>query len=182
MQLATFYDNVIKRNIAWVQLLGLCPLLAVSNDLTHAVSLAIATAFVLICSASLVSIIRAIVPEAVRLPIFVVVISTLTTATTFVIESYSWDLYISIALYLQIIITNCMILGRIQSVAFRSKLSEAFVDAYQTAIGFLIAITCLAIARTSIGLVIPLAYEPIGAFIIAGLLLACIQRLSGESN
>ena len=182
MQLVAFYETSFKRNIAWVQLLGLCPLLAVSNDLLHSMSLALASAIVLICSASIVSLIRTFITDEVRLPVFVVVISTFTTAITILIESFSWDLYIAIALYFQIIITNCMILGRLHSVAIKSRLSEAFSDASFTALGFFVAITALAVVRELIGLIIPLAYEPVGAFIIASLLLAVVQKTSSESR
>lgn len=182
MQLAAFYETSFKRNIAWVQLLGLCPLLAVSNDLLHSLSLALASGIVLIFSASIVSLIRSFVSDEVRLPIFAVVISTFTTAVTILIEAFSWDLYIAIALYFQIIVTNCMILGRLQSVAAKSRLSEAFTDASFTAFGFFVAITALAVARELIGLIIPLAYEPVGAFIIASLLIAVVQKASSESR
>ncbi|MCY4657607.1 MAG: electron transport complex subunit RsxE, partial [Gammaproteobacteria bacterium] len=129
MQLASFNETALRRNIAWVQLLGLCPLLAVSENFIHALALSTASAVVLICSAVIVSLLRTFISDALRLPALVVVISTFTTLITMLIESLSWSLYAAIALYFQIIVTNCMILGRLQSVAIRSRLAEAFTDA-----------------------------------------------------
>ena len=182
MQLTRFYEFTFKKNIAWVQLLGLCPLLAVSNNLLHAFSLASASAVVLICSAVIVSLIRVVITDSIRLPVFVVVISTFTTAVSMFIEFLSWDLYVAIALYFQIIITNCMILGRLQTVSINSRLIESFTDASFTAIGFLLAITVLAVSREFVALLIPLAHEPVGAFIIASILLAAVQKIAGESE
>jgi len=180
MQLASFNETALRRNIAWVQLLGLCPLLAVSENFIHALALSTASAVVLICSAVIVSLLRTFISDALRLPALVVVISTFTTLITMLIESLSWSLYAAIALYFQIIVTNCMILGRLQSVAIRSRLAEAFTDAVYTATGFLFAITALTVARVLIGLALPLAEQPVGAFIIAGVLLALVQKVFRE--
>ena len=100
-------QNVVKNNPVWVQLLGLCPLLAVSNTLANALALAGASAFVLILSNTLISILKHHIPNFIRLPCFVLIISTFTTIAVLLLEAFAFELYLQIALFIQIIVTNC---------------------------------------------------------------------------
>ena len=130
-----FSEAAVRRNPAWVQLLGLCPLLAVSNTVANAAGLAVASAVVLIGSATLVSLVRRLIPADVRLPCFVLVIATFTTLVNLALEAYAFDLYQRIALFVQIIVTNCMILARIEQVAAKERFSTTLFDALGTAAG-----------------------------------------------
>lgn len=179
-----------KNNPAWVQLLGLCPLLAVSNSLANALALSFASALVLIGSNTLISATRSIIPDYARLPVFVLVIATFTTCATLIMQAYAYELYLQVALFVQIIVTNCMILARAESFASRNRLWPSLLDAIGTALGFAVALIVLGGVREALGagtlgagvlsrdgLVLvdtPLliAALPPGAFIIAGLLLA----------
>ncbi len=186
-----------KNNPAWVQLLGLCPLLAVSNSLANALALAFASALVLIGSNTLISATRRIIPDYARLPVFVLVIATFTTCATLIMQAFAYELYLQVALFVQIIVTNCMILARAESFASRNRLWPSLLDAIGTALGFAIALVVLGAVREVLGsgslgagvfsrdgLVLAdtpmlIAALPPGAFIIAGLLLAFGRAISG---
>ena len=167
--------NLWSQNVAAVQLLGLCPLLAVSNSVANASGLAIASAFVLIGSATLVSLMRRFIPDVVRLPMFVLVIATFTTIAVLIMEAFAFTLYMQIALFMQIIVTNCMILGRITQVASQERFGFALLDAATTSIGFAIVLVGFGAIRELTSQAIPLALDPTGAFLIFGLLLATYQ-------
>ena len=170
-----FLDGIWRRNVASVQLLGLCPLLGISYTVENAVGLAIATAFVLIVATVSVSCVRKFIPYDVRLPCFVAIIATLTTVVAMFMEAYFWNLYVQIALFVQIIVTNCMILGRVETVAYQNKLSITLTDAIAVALGFAVVLIALGAIRELSSLFLPIAQHPVGAFVTAGLLLAGIQ-------
>jgi len=196
---ATLGAGLVRRNPAWVQLLGLCPLLAVSTSAVTALALAAASAAVLVGSNVAISALRRLIPEFVRLPAFVLVVATFTTCAVLLMEAYAFELYARIALFVQIIVTNCMILGRAETFASRAPVWPSLLDALGTAAGFAVALLTLGLVREAVGrgtlfagmeLVFGpqaaawrldiagdsagmlLATLPPGAFIIAGLLLA----------
>ncbi|MCY4013136.1 MAG: electron transport complex subunit RsxE [Gammaproteobacteria bacterium] len=177
-----FTEAAVARNPAWVQLLGLCPLLAVSNTIANALGLAVASAVVLIGSAALVSLTRRFIPADVRLPCFVLVIATFTTLVNLAMEAYAFDLYQRIALFVQIIVTNCMILARIEQVAAKESLGRTLLDACGAAVGFAAAILALGAAREVLAIGFPLAALPPGAFLVAGLLLALTNLRRGDET
>ena len=177
-----FTEAAVQRNPAWVQLLGLCPLLAVSNTVANAAGLAVASAVVLIGSATLVSLARRLIPKDVRLPCFVLVIATFTTLVNLAMEAYAFETYQRIALFVQIIVTNCMILARIEQVASKERIGRALLDALGTSAGFAAAILALGATREFIALGFPLAALPPGAFIVAGLLLALVNVAGRKSR
>lgn len=170
--MSVFAAAAIRRNPAWAQLLGLCPLLAVSNTVANAAGLAAASAVVLVGAAGLVAAIRGFIPKDVRLPCFMLVIATFTTLVNLAMEAYAFALHQRIALFVQIIVTNCMILGHVERVASKERVGRALLDAIGTAAGFAAAILALGAIRQFVALGFPLAAMPAGAFVIAGLLLA----------
>ena len=171
----------VERNPAWVQLLGLCPLLAVSNTFENALALSLASLFVVTGSNVLVSVLRHVIPDFVRLPIFVLIIATFTTVTTMVLEAYAYEIYLEIALFVQIIVTNCMILGRAEQFASRQPVGRACLDALGTGFGFAVALIILGTVRELLadGGWLPLASYAPGAFIVAGLLYALVHAIAG---
>lgn len=195
----------IEANPVWVQLLGLCPLLAVSNTVTNALGLAAASALVLMGSNTLIALLRHRIPDFARLPCFVLIIASFTTLAVMLMQAFAYDIYLKIALFIQIIVTNCMILGRAESFASRQPAPAALADAAGTAGGFALALIVLGAVREllatggifsgmdtlfgpgaaawQISVVdggIPLAALPPGAFIVAGLLLALGNRLRND--
>ena len=208
MSNSDFSRATLANNPAWAQLLGLCPLLAVSNTVANATGLALASAFVVVGANTSISLLRRIIPDEARLPCFVLIIATFTTLTVMVLEAYAFDLYSRIALFVQIIVTNCMILGRAEVFASRQPVGRALMDALGTAAGFAIALLALGALREVLGQgtlmadmdllfgpaaarltveifstpPLTLAVLPPGAFIIAALMFALVQGLASRSN
>ena len=201
--------GVIERNPAWVQLLGLCPLLAVSSSVVNALGLAAASALVLIGSNTIISLLRNVLPDFARLPAFMLLIAGLTTLAVMLMEAFAYELYLGIALFVQIIVTNCIILGRAEAFASRQPVWSSLLDALGTAAGFAIALIVLGAVREVIGqgtlfanldqllgagaasLTIQILPEhqrlllvalPPGAFIDAGLLMALARVLFGQTD
>lgn len=205
----TIATGAVANNPVWVQLLGLCPLLAVSNSVTNAIGLALASAAVLIGSNSVIALLRHRIPEFARLPCFVLIIASFTTVAVLLMQAFTYELYLKIALFVQIIVTNCMILGRAEAFASKQTVAAAFADALGTAAGFAIALLTLGAVRELIatgGLFdqmemlfgataaswhlsltddpsgMLLAALPPGAFIVAGLLLALKNALRPSNS
>ncbi|MYD43730.1 MAG: electron transport complex subunit RsxE [Gammaproteobacteria bacterium] len=174
--------NLWSENVATVQLLGLCPLLAVSHAIEPAAGLAAASCLVLVGSAALVSLLRHWIPTVVRLPMFVLVIATYTTIAVMLMQAFAWELYMQIALFMQIIVTNCMILGRINQVASRENFGVSVLDAVTTSIAFAIILIGMGAIRELAAIAMPLAAHPTGAFLIFGLLIAAFQGVRRESS
>ena len=151
MSAGPFATAAIERNPAWAQLLGLCPLLAVSNSLVNALGLALASGFVMLGSSLTISVLRGWIPQAARLPCFVLVIATFTTMSVLLLEAHAFDLYLRVALFIQIIVSNCMILGRIETFASRQPPGQAALDALGTACGFALALIVLGGVRELLG-------------------------------
>ncbi len=170
-------DGIWRKNPATVQLLGLCPLLAVSYNVRNALGLAAASSFVLIGSSLTISSIRKVIPDNIRLPCFVLVIATLTTLATMFMEALAFSIYTQVALFVQIIVTNCMILGHIESVAFKQPVGTSLANAVGTAVGFSAALVALGTIRQTLSPVVPLIQQPVGAFLITGLCLASLNAV-----
>ena len=168
------------RNAAWQQGLGLCPLFAVTASVENAAGLAAASALVLIGSAAAVATLRGLLPADARLPCFVLIIATFTASATMLMEAFAFNLYARIALFAQLVVTNCMILGRIEQFASRQSPLKAVADAAGTAAGFAIALLALGAARELLATAVPLAALAPGAFIVAGLLLAAGRVLAAR--
>ncbi len=174
-------DSLWTRNVATTQLLGLCPLLAVSYNVKNAVGLAVASTFVLVSSSCLISLFRKGIPENIRLPCFVLVIATFTTIAHMIMQAYAWDVYQQIALFVQIIVTNCMILGHVESVASKKDVKTSVVTAIGTALGFSLVLIVLGGIRQLLGLLTPFATQPVGSFFVIGIALAMINYLKDFS-
>ena len=165
-------NGVFRENVAYVQLLGLCPLLAVSNTVANAIGLAAASSFVLIMSSLLVSIFRRFIVANYRLPTFVLIVGSMTSVVTLLMEAFTFPLYARVALFVQIIVTNCMILGRIETISSKSNVTTSLFDAIANSLGFALALIALGGIREILGYFVPVASLPAGSFIVAGILLA----------
>lgn len=130
------WQGLWKNNPGIVQLLGLCPLLAVTNTVTNALGLAVATLFVLVASNTLVSLIRHHVPRAIRIPIFVMIIASLVTCVQLLMNAYTYELYLSLGIFIPLIVTNCIIIGRAEAFASKNSVKHAAFDGLMMGIGF----------------------------------------------
>jgi Na+-translocating ferredoxin:NAD+ oxidoreductase subunit E len=199
-------DALWRRNIVWAQMLGLCPLLAVSATTVNAIGLAVATLFVLTGSNAGAAVLGRVIPEHLRIPAFMLVIAGFTTAAMLIMQAYAFELYVRIALFVQIIVTNCIILARAEQFASRTTIARACVDGLATGTGFGLALIVLGLAREMLGQgtwfanmdmlfgsgaahwrieitnepPLLIAALPPGAFIMAGLLIALRNAVAGH--
>ena len=181
MKLSTVWlDGLWDRNPGLIQLLGLCPLLAVSNTLENAIGLGLATLFVLVLSNASISLIRTLVDDAIRLPVFVLVIAALTTCTELLVQALDYRLYQSLGIFLPLIVTNCLILGRAEALAKRETIVISTIDGLVQGLGFFLVLVSLGALREWMSGTLILAALPPGAFIALGLLVAIHQWVQGK--
>lgn len=200
-------NGLWKNNPALVQLLGLCPLLGVSNSAVNALGLGLATALVLACSNLCVSLVRGVVNTAVRLPAFVMIIAALTTCIELLMQAYTYELYQILGIFIPLITTNCVILGRADGFAAKHKPLIAGFDGFIMGMGFALVLLVLGSLRELFGtgtlfanmhlLFGPIAANwqitvfsdykgfllailPPGAFIVLGLLIALKNRIDEQ--
>ena len=151
-ELNTLVKNGLwKNNPALVQLLGLCPLLAVTGTVVNALGLGLATTLVLFSSNTAVSMIRNFVPDAVRLPAFVMIIASLVTCAELLMQAFTYELYQILGIFIPLIVTNCAILGRADAYACKNPIIPAAVDGLMMGIGFTSVLILLGAMREMIG-------------------------------
>ena len=144
-------QHLWRTNPVLSALLGLCPVFAVSHTLVTALGLGLATLGVMLGSGIAVSLCRHWIPESVRLPVFVLIIATFVTCAMLIMQAWTFGLYQQISLFVQIIVTNCLILGRIEVFASRQPLWPSLMDSLMTGIGFLLALLVLGSLREMLG-------------------------------
>jgi electron transport complex protein RnfE len=147
----TFTQGLWKENPVFVMLLGLCPVLAVTNTAMNALAMGLATTFVLLCSGVLVSLLRKVIPKQVRIASYIIIIATFVTITDYAIQAISLDLYKALGAFIQLIVVNCIILGRAEAFASKNKVTNAFVNALGMGVGFTFALLCLGVVREVLG-------------------------------
>ncbi len=145
------WQGLWKNNPGLVQLLGLCPLLAITSTLTNAIGLGLATLFVLICSNATVSAIRHWVPKDIRIPIFVLIIASFVTCVQLLMNAYTFGLYQSLGIFLPLIVTNCAIIGRAEAYASKNPIKQASFDGLMMGLGFLLVLMLLGAVREVLG-------------------------------
>lgn len=144
-------NGLWTNNPALVQLLGLCPLLAVSGSVVNAFGLGLATMLVLIGSNGVVSLIRNQVSDAVKLPVFVMVIAAFTTCTEMLMKAFTYELYQILGIFIPLIVTNCAILGRADAFASKQKLLPSLADGFMMGLGFLLVLITIGGVRELLG-------------------------------
>ncbi len=189
--------GIIVVNPVFILILGLCPVLAITNSITNALGMSAGVIFVLLGSNIIISSIRKVTPSMVRIPVFIVVIATFVTILSLVVEAYVPALYKSLGIYLPLIVVNCIVLGRAEAFASKNPVLLSASDAIGEGIGFAIALVVIAFVREIMGtgkLEIfgrelfklpglsehPLIFfiSPAGAFLVIGVTMA-ILRLAG---
>ena len=140
-----------KNNPGLVQLLGLCPLLAVTSTLVNAIGLGLATIFVMVGSNATVSLIRDWVPKEIRIPIFVLIIAAFVTCVQLLMNAFTYDLYEALGIFLPLIVTNCAIIGRAEAYASKNPLPQSAYDGLIMGVGFLLVLMVLGGVREVLG-------------------------------
>ncbi len=146
-----FLEGIWRQNPVFVMVLGMCPTLAVTVSAVNALSMGLATAFVLVCSCGLVSLIRNIVPKEVRIATYIVIIATFVTVVDYVIQAVSLAVYEALGAFIQLIVVNCIILGRAEAHASKHPPLTAMVNALGMSIGFVIGLLALGTVREILG-------------------------------
>ncbi|MCH9698690.1 MAG: electron transport complex subunit E [Gammaproteobacteria bacterium] len=144
-------NAVSHQNPALVALLGLCPLLAVSTTVATGFGLGIATTVTMVLSSVVISSIRQLIPGDIRLPVFVLTIASIVTFVEFLLRAYRFEFYQSAGLFIPLIVTNCVILARIESVAYRQQINLAAWDAFSMGFGFSLVLIILGSIREILG-------------------------------
>ena len=147
----TFLRGLWQENPVFVMLLGMCPVLAVTNSAINALAMGLATTFVLLCSSTLVSLLRKQIPKQVRIATYIIIIATFVTMVDYAIQAISLDLYNALGAFIQLIVVNCMILGRAEAYASKQRLGATVVNGLGMGAGFTIALLCLGTVREILG-------------------------------
>lgn len=192
--LEDFKKGLWRENAVFRLLLGLCPTLAVTTSAENGLGMGLATAFVLVGSNLVVSLLRQVIPSKVRIPAFIVIIATFVTVVQLCMEAYFYDLYKALGIFIPLIVVNCVILGRAEAFASKNSLLPAVVDGLGMGTGFTLALFVLGAVRELFGsgtllgyaVFVP-GYQPLilmilppGAFIAMGLLLAAMNLIDNH--
>lgn len=168
------YNGLIKENPTFVLMLGMCPTLAVTTSAMNGLGMGLTTTVVLVMSNLLISLLRKIIPDSVRMPAFIVVVASFVTIVQFLLEGFIPSLYESLGLYIPLIVVNCIILGRAESYASKNPVLPSVFDGIGMGLGFTVGLTSIGIVREIIGAgqifglqIMPKSYEPVTIFILA---------------
>ena len=146
-----FIKGLWRDNPVFVQVLGMCPVLAVSNTAGNALAMGLATAFVLLMSNVLVSSLRNFIPKQVRIASYILIIATFVTITDYVIQAISVELHKSLGAFISLIVVNCLILSRAEAFASKNTIGKSILDALGMGVGFVFALFCLGAVRELFG-------------------------------
>ena len=183
-------NGIIKENPTFVLLLGMCPTLATTTSSINGMSMGLATMFVLVCSNIMVSLIKSLTPDKVRIPVFVVVIASFVTILQMCLKAYLPEINKSLGLFIPLIVVNCIILGRAEAFACKNGPVASLCDGIGIGLGFTLGLTLLGTVREFFGAgsifgftLLPETYNvllfilPPGAFISLGYLIAIVNKL-----
>lgn len=191
-KLSILTNGIIKENPVLVLVLGTCPTLATTTSVSTAIGMGIAAAIVLICSNILISLLRKIIPDSVRIPCYIVVIAGFVSVVQMLVQAYFQDLYDALGVYLPLIVVNCIILGRAEMFASKHSVGESALDGIGMGIGFTVTLVFMATLREVVGAGtfagipvpffssynIPILTQTPGGFFIFGCLIALVARIT----
>ena len=188
---AALKNGIIDNNPTLVQLLGMCPTLAVTTSVKNAIGMGLAATVVLIFSNMFISLLRKFIPSQVRIAAYIVIISGFVTAVELLIKAYFYDLYGALGLFIPLIVVNCIILARAEAFASKNKVLPSALDGLSMGLGFTVSLTVVATIREIIGAgtffgypVLGSHYNPAvlfilppGAFLTLGFVIAAVQKV-----
>lgn len=201
------WNGLWKQNTALIQLLGMCPLLAMSNSVVNGVGLGLATVFVMAMSNLIVAALRSLIPYEIRIPVFILIIAALVTVTDLGLNAYLHDLYLVLGIFIPLIVTNCIVLARVEAFAAKNSVVASTLDGAAMALGLTWVLALLGAIRELIGtgeifsgieMILPSAHSiqilpadypgfliavlPPGAFITLGMLIAGRNWFDARAN
>ena len=170
--LERLYNGLIKENPTLVLMLGMCPTLAVSTRASNGIGMGLSTLAVLVLSNLVISLLRKLIPDQVRLPAYIVIVASLVTVTELLIEAYLPAVYEALGIYIPLIVVNCIILGRAEAYANKNTPLLSIMDGIGMGLGFTVALTLAGAVREILGSgtcfgarILPQAVEPMGIFV-----------------
>lgn len=189
-------NGIVTENPTFVQVLGMCPTLAVTTSAVNGVGMGLATTAVLMGSNLIISMLRNIIPAKVRIPAFIVVIAVFVTIVDMVLQAYVPTLYAALGIFIPLIVVNCIVLGRAEAYASKSSLLNSLWDGLGNGLGFTLSLTAIGMIRELLGdgklfgaQILPDAFPKItililapGAFIVLGLLFALFNYVNAKFN
>ena len=189
-----FTKGIIKENPVLVTLLGMCPTLAVTVLAENGIGMGLATTFVLVCSNAVISLLKNVIPKAVRLPCFIVIIAGFVTFIDFIMQGFLPELHSALGVFLQLITVNCIILGRAEAFASRNNLVRSVLDGLGMGLGFTLALFAMGSLREIFGLgswfglkrpvlcdhPMTIFVMPAGGFFVLGCLIALVNKIAGR--
>ncbi|KAA6348436.1 Electron transport complex subunit RnfE [termite gut metagenome] len=188
--LKVLMNGIVRENPTFVLLLGMCPTLGTTSSAINGMGMGLATMFVLICSNAMISLLKNIIPDMVRIPAFVVIIASFVVLLQMLMQAYMPDLYATLGLFIPLIVVNCVLLGRAEAFATKNNPLTSVFDGIGMGLGFTLGLTLLGAVREFLGTgkifnftVFPEDYGMLafvlapGAFIVLGYLIALINRM-----
>jgi len=188
-QTKTLLNGILKENPTFALVLGMCPTLATTTSAVNGMSMGLATMFVLICSNVVISLLKNLIPDKVRIPAFIVVIATFVTIVEMLMKAYTPAIYDVLGLFIPLIVVNCIVLGRAEAFAAKNSVGLSALDGLGMGLGFTLSLTVIGIIRELLGTgtcfglnIYPDNYGMLlfvlapGAFIVLGLLMGLFQK------
>lgn len=192
--LQTFTNGILKENPTFVLVLGMCPTLATTTSAINGMSMGLATLFVLVCSNVVISLLKNIIPDKVRIPSFIVIIATFVTMVQLVMQAYLPAIYEVLGLFIPLIVVNCIVLGRAEAFAAKNSVGLSAMDGLGIGVGFTLALTVLGAIRELLGTgsffglsIFPDTFGSLlfvlapGAFICLAFLMAIFNKLNNKN-
>ncbi|MGN1147682.1 MAG: electron transport complex subunit RsxE, partial [Lachnospiraceae bacterium] len=183
------YNGIVKENPTFVLMLGMCPTLAVTTSAMNGLGMGLTTAVVLALSNLIISLLRKIIPDKVRIPAFIVIIASFVTIVQLLLEAYLPSLNEALGVYIPLIVVNCIILGRAEAYAYSHGPISSLFDGIGMGLGFSVALTCIGAVRELLGTgkvfgfgIMPENFTPIGIFVLAPGAFFVLAALSALQN
>ena len=193
--LSVLFNGIIRENPILVLLLGMCPTLATTSSAINGMSMGLATMFVLICSNAVISLLKNLIPDMVRIPAYIVVIAAFVTIIEMIMNAYVPTLVDSLGIFLPLIVVNCIVLGRAEAFASRNSVTSSIFDGAGMGLGFTLSLTILGALRELMGTgkifslnIYPEQFGSLifvlapGAFIVLGYLIAVFNKLQNRAK
>jgi len=187
-------NGLVKENPTWVLVLGMCPTLATTSSAINGMCMGLATAFVLLMSNIVISLLKSVIPDKVRIPAFIVVIATFVTIVQLVMQAYLPDLYKTLGLFIPLIVVNCIVLGRAEAFASKNNVWHSAIDGLFMGLGFTWALTLIGMVREALGAGSFFGHNFVGGndgmllfilapggFLVLGYLMALVKRLQKKN-
>ena len=195
-KLSILIRGIILENPVLILVLGTCPVLATTASVTSAVSMGLAATAVLICSNTVISALRKLIPDTVRVPCYIVIIAGFVTAVQMLLQAFLPSIYNMLGVYLALIVVNCIILGRAEMFARKNPVADAAVDGLGMGLGFLLALFLMAFIREVFGagsfmgielsfmseVRIPILAQSPGGYLVYGILIAIMNKLTEKKG